>query len=219
MVKGQNQGDEEKLSLFRRHCDNEAVFIDAWCPGEDEYKIPEENLLLGEIKAAIFQVGCYIVRSALRVYTIHDSNWYLSELDKPAVREDVEMVRKDLAWGKGDEKGIGVKDSTFSVWRNNGIYAGYIPSWRDKLRITHEISARHNSTPDKSFTYICRATNDINGKWYEYIGDIYAVKEKDIVPDECASLLVYFVCIGDSHGGDTWYRFDPDGKITTFDSD
>lgn len=217
-MKGQKSVDEEKLYLFRRRCCNKTVFVDVWCPGENENKVSEEELLAGEISAVTFQVGCYTVRSALRVYGIHDSDGCPCEMEDPAGKEDIEMVRKDLVWGKGDGKVSGDRGSTFMSGGNTYTYKSPFPLWRDKLRITHEISARHNSSPDKSFTYICRATNPINSKWFEYIGDIYAVKENDVVPDECASLLVYFVCMEYSHGVDTWYRFDTDRKIEIFDS-
>ena len=219
MGKKQSEGDEEKMHLFRRECSSEAVFIDAWCPGADENKVTEEDLLPGEIEAVTFQVGCYTVRSALRVYTIQDPDWYLAEVGEPAEKEEVEIVRKDLLLGERDGRVTVAKGNIFASWGNIYAYTGFIPSWRDKLRITHEISAKRNSKRDKPFTYICRAADPINGKWFEYIGDIYAVKEMDIVPDESASLLIYFVFSSDFYGVDTWYRFDPDGGITTFVSD
>lgn len=219
MAEGQNSGDEEKIHLFRRNCISEVVFIDAWCHGVDENKIPEGDLLPGEIEAVTFQVGCYIVRSALRIYTIQDSDWYLTEVGEPAAKEDVEMVREDLMVSKRDGRVSEVNDSLLALWGNIYTHAGFIPSWRDKLQITHEISAKHNSNRGKSFTYICRAADPMNGKWFEYIGDIYAVKERETVPDESASLLIYFVFASDFYGVDTWYRIDPEGKITTFVSD
>lgn len=216
MGKEQSVNDKEELHLFRRGCDSDAVFIDAWCPGGDENKVLEEDLLPGEIEAVTFQVGCYTVRSALRVYTIQDPDWFLAEVGEPADKEDVEMVRKDLVSGKRDGEVAGAKNSVFASWGNIYAYAGTTPSWRDKLRITYELSAKHNSSCDKPFTYICRAADPLNGKWFEYIGDIYAVKERDTAPDESASLLIYFVFTSDCYGVDTWYRFEPGGEITTF---
>lgn len=191
------------------------IFTDAWCPGIGEQEVSEGELLAGELSAVTFEVGCYIVRSALRVYTIHDQDWYLPEPEKPAGEEDVATVKKDLRWNERAGKIIGADGSIFASWKKTGTYREHFPSWKNKLRITQEISARHNSNPDKPFTYICRASNPINGTWYEYIGDIYTVKENDNVPDSGASLLIYFVFISDLYGIDTWYRFDPDGGITT----
>lgn len=220
MEKEQNHIDEGKLNSFRRHCrDSEAVFTDAWSLGTEEHQVSDEELLLGEIEAVTFQVGCYTVRSALRVYTIQDPDWYLAEVREPADKDDVEMVRKDLAPVNGTETVTGTKESILASWGNLYTFAGNIPQWRDKLRITHEISAKHNFKCDMPFTYICRAADPMNGKWFEYIGDIYAVKERDTVPDESASLLIYLAFSSDFYGVDTWYRFDPDGKIATFGSE
>lgn len=217
MEKEQNHIDEEKLNSFRRHCcDSEVVFADAWSLSTEEHQVSDEELLPGEIKAVTFQVGCYTVRSALRVYTIQDPDWYLAEVGKPVDKEDVEMVRKDLALGKGDEKVVKEKRSIFASWGSSSVFADHIPLWRDKLRITHEISAKYNFNHDMPFTYICRASDPVNGKWFEYIGDIYAVKERDTVPDENASLLIYFVFTSDFYGVDTWYQFDPDGNVRSF---
>lgn len=217
MEKEQNHIDEEKLNSFRRHCcDSAVVFADAWSPGTEEHQVSDEELLPGEIKAVIFQIGCYMVRSALRVYTIQDPDWYLAEVGKPVDKEDIEMVRKDLALGKGDEKVAREKRSIFASWGASSVFADHIPLWRDKLRITHEISAKYNFNHDMPFTYICRASDPVNGRWFEYIGDIYAVKERDTVPDEKASLLIYFVFTSDFYGVDTWYQFDPDGNVRSF---
>lgn len=209
MEKENRDDAEERFHLFRRDCSNEAVFIDAWSPDTEEHQVSDEELFHGEIKAVIFQIGCYTVRSALRVYTIQDPDWYLAEVGKPVDKEAVEMVRKDLVLGQGDENVAGAKRSIFAAWGSSSVFAGNI-SWRDKLRITHEISAKHNSNRDMPFTYICRAADPMNGKWFEYIGDIYAVKERNAVSDENASLLIYLAFTSDFYGVDTWYRFDPE---------
>ena len=205
----EQKNHEKTIEAFRRQGGEEVVVIDTWNPSIDENKVPEEELLPGEIEAATFQVGGYTVRSALRVYTIQDPDWYLAEVRKPAEKKEVEMVRKDLVFGKGDGRGFGARGNIFAGWGNINTCVGHLPAWRDKLRITHEISARYNSNPDKSFTYICRAADPMNGKWFEYIGDIYVVKERTTDPDESASLLIYFVFISDFYGVDTWYKFDP----------
>ncbi len=219
MGKGQNRDHGKTIEAFRRQGGGETVVTDAWNPGTGENKIPDEELLPGEIAAVTFQVGSYTVRSALRVYTIHDSDWYLSEPDAPAEREDVERVRKDLSWDKAGGKDIRAGDSIFAAWGNREVCAETTSAWRERLRLTHEVSARHASSPDGAFTYICRAADPMNGRWFEYIGDIYAVKETEDIPDECASLLVYFVFTSDFYGVDTWYRFEPDGGITKYVSD
>lgn len=219
MEKERNRNHEETIEAFRRQGGEEVIVTDAWRPESGENKIPDEELLPGEITAVTFRVGSYTVRSALRVYQIHDPDWYFSEPDAPAEREDVETVRKDLSKNKGKEKDIRAGESVFAAWGNREAYTATAPAWRERLRVTHEISARHDSSPDGAFTYICRAADPMNGRWFEYIGDIYAVKEKEDIPDEFASLLIYFAFTSDFYGVDTWYRFEPDDKITKYVSD
>lgn len=218
MGKTQNRVDEEG-KMFRRNCGSEAVFTDAWNPGADVDMVSGQELLPGEIVAVTVRVGCYIVRSALRVYTIQDPDWYLAEVRETASEEDIEMVRKDPIWDNGKGRSIYAEGRIFESWGSTYDHADAAPSWREKLRVTHEISARHDSSPNSPFTYICRAADPMNGKWFEYIGDIYAVKENEDTPDERASLLVYFVFTSDFYGVDTWYRFAPDGELTTFVSE
>ncbi len=219
MGKGQDRDHGKTIEAFRRQGGGETVVTDAWNPGTGENKVPDEELLPGEIAAVTFQVGSYTVRSALRVYPIHDPDWYLSEPAAPAEREDVERVRKDLPRSKGEEKDIRAGDSIFAAWGNREVYAETTSAWRERLRLTHEVSARHASSPDGAFTYICRAADPMNGRWFEYIGDIYAVKENEDIPDECASLLIYSAFTSDFYGVDTWYRFEPDGEIIKYVSD
>lgn len=77
----------------------------------------------GELSAVTFKVGCYIVHSALRVYTIHDQDWYLPEPEKPAGEEDVATVKKDLRWNEREGKIIGADGSIFA-----DIFCVYIRS-------------------------------------------------------------------------------------------
>lgn len=188
---------EKDRELIRKHWKTEAVFTDAWRPGADERKVPEEELLPGELSAVVFQVGCYTVRSAQRVYRIHGPE-YAPELETPADNEEVEMVRKDLETGVEMRKEADCEAA----------------AWDEKLRVTNEISARHNSDPNTEFIYICRAAETRNASWYEYIGDIYVVKDNAHIPDEYASLLVYSHYEGRSFGFDMWYKFGPTGKLT-----
>ena len=54
---------------------------------------------------------------------------------------------------------------------------------------------------------------EVSGR-YEYIGDIYTVKAQELSPDESASLFIYKHYESSRQGVDTWYKFDPAGKIT-----
>ncbi len=189
----------EDRVMIQKHWKDTAVFTDAlyiepWVWGEIGKKVPEGELLPGELSAVTFPAGCYTVRSAQRVYRIYGTGCF-PEKETPASREETERVRKDVT--------------------PIGTIGPLVPAWRNELRVTHEISARHNDAPEGKFTYICRAAEASSGRWTEHISAIYSVKESKFIPDEYASLLVCLTFTGDSHGVDTWYKLDPTGKITT----
>ncbi len=192
-----NESDRE---LIRKHWKSTAVFTDVWTPGEKECKVPEEELLPGELAAVTFRVGCYIVRSAQRVYRVYDPG-YTPQEEQPADKKEVELIRGLVMYD--DQNGQ-------CVWNERAIFT----DWKDKLRLTHEISARHVSNPNGGFIYVCRAAQARNYSWFEYIGDIFAVKENELTSDEYASLLVYSHYEGSCFGADTWYKLDPDGRVT-----
>jgi hypothetical protein len=189
----------EDRVMIQEHWRQTVVFTDAlhiepWEWGEIGKKVLEGELLPGELSAVTFSVGCYTVRSAQRVYRVYGPI-YAPEKETPASWEETELVRKDIT--------------------PMGTIKPLVPAWRDELRVTHEISARHNDAPEGQFTYICRAAEASSGRWKEHISAIYSVKESKFIPDGYASLLVCLAFTGDSHGVDTWYKLDPTGKITT----
>lgn len=178
--------------MIKQNWNETAVVTDSTDPKEREiHKLTEDELLPGELSASVFNVGCYTVRSAQRVYRIHEDG-YSPELEMPADKAEVDLVRKEPE--------------------------GFVlfPSWRNKLRVTHEISAAHTDNPNNVPIYICRAARARDLRWSEYIGEICVAKEHEIVPDEYASLFVCLTFVGSSHSFNTWYKLDPTGKITTF---
>ena len=192
-------GDDREL--IRGHWSGTAVFTDAWDHRTDGQKLPEEELLPGEVSAVTFKVGCYTVRSAQRVYKVHEPG-YSPELEIPAGKEEVDLVKKEVG---ADPAGV------CCVARGGLLGLG---KWRDTLRLTHEISARHDSEPSGRFIYICRAAQARNASWSEGIGSIYTVKESEAVPDEYSSLLVCNSFVGSSFSSNIWYKLAPTGRIT-----
>lgn len=192
---------DAKLTI-RSHWKLSAVFTGTLRPDYGK-KVDESDLLPGELNAEIFFVGCYTVRSAQRIYQVCEPG-YSPEQEIPAAPEDVELVRKDIAPVNVDPR----LDFTMST----GI--GF-QSWRNRLRVTHEISARYQDNPSGSFTMICRAAESRNLRWSEHIGPICAAKEHIMVPDKQASLFVCSTYVGDFFSADTWYKLDPAGEITT----
>lgn len=160
--------------------------------------VPEEQLLTGEISACIFRLGCYLVRSAQRVYKISSEGVYSPKNESPASNEETEIVRKDIMDAGG--------------FHTRSIFM--LEPWRDSLRLTHEISARHMDTPGESFTYICRAASARNYSWSEGIEEVTCEKAGPEIPDEYASLVVRLGWTGSSYSMDTFYRLEPTGKVT-----
>lgn len=193
-------------STICKHWKSTAVFTGAWDPGAGK-KVPESELLLGELSAGIYQVGCYTVRSAVRVYKIREGG-YIPELEVPALPEEMEMVKKEfdeLKEMQDDTGKMGLPFLTF-FWP--------FKEWSEKLRITHEISARHKSDTKGSFTYITRAAQAVSFRWSESIRHICTAKENLLTDDKDASLFVCNSYMGDSFGADTWYKLSPTGGIT-----
>lgn len=195
--------DDDRLNTLRKHWSSSAVMTDDYTSETKEQKIAEEDLLPGELSAVTFQIGCYTVRSAQCVYKIMDSS-YDPENEPPADEAELKLLRAQTA--------------------QPGMTATHLPALRSHLRMVHEISARYKDTPQDKFTFICRAAHARNYSWSESIEAVCAVKENSAVADEEASLLVLDTYIGDSFDVDTWYKLDPDGRITTlklhpFDSD
>ena len=87
--------------------------------------------------------------------------------------------------------------------------------WRDKLRVTHEISAKHNSWKSEEFIYICRAAEARNASWYENITHVCVAKKHALLSDKKANLFVCNSWTGSSFGSETWYKLSPKGEIKT----
>lgn len=155
-------------------------------------QVPESKLLLGELSATTFHVGCYTVRSSVRIYKVSEPS-YIPDDEVPATQEEVERVRKDTNGGET-------------------LLLGFHSWWND-LRVTHEISARHSSWGKDEFTYICRAAQARNLSWSESISSICAAKEHPLLPDNRASLFVCNSYMGSSFGAETWYQLPPSGRI------
>lgn len=188
--------DTGSKDLIRIHWSSSVVFTDAWHPGINEQEFTEAELLPGELSAVIFTVGCYIVRNAKRVYRIPEHGCGQG-LTIPADREETELVRKDVEHEDAHRKIL--------------MY----PTWRDKLEVVQEISARRKASPSSVFTIVCSVAQSTSSNWSEFVRTICTAKEHDLIPDEYVSLLVCSHYVGSSFGADTWYKLDPTGKITT----
>lgn len=195
----------ENEQVIRKHWSYAAAFTGSWNYNEKVCKVPETELLPGELSAVTFKVGCYTVRSAQRVYKVHEPG-YNPESEMPADKSELELVRKDAnkicpAWY--DKSHI-----------THTVSTGFL-SWQDKFRITHEISAKHRSNSKGAFVYICRAAQARNCSWFEGNENILSAKKNVFLPNGRACLFVHTVYVGSSFSVDTWYKLDPAGKVTS----
>lgn len=178
--------NDDRLKTLRKHWSSSAVMTDDYTSKTKEQAVEKEDLLPGELSAVTFKIGNYTVRSAQRVYKILDAG-YDPENEPPADEADLVRVKAEID--------------------------RIVPSFQDEFRFVHEISARYENGVNDQFTFICRAAEARNCYWSESIEAICTVKEN--TPDNDASLLVLNTYMGDSFSVDTWYKFDPEGKITT----
>ena len=74
-------------STIREHWHRTAVFTDSW-EDKEEKAVPANELLPGELSAVLFQVGCYTVRSAQRVYRVNQDY-----TEMPATLEELETYK------------------------------------------------------------------------------------------------------------------------------
>ena len=191
-------------STIREHWHRAAVFTDSW-EGKEGTAVPTDKLLPGELSAMLFQVGCFTVRSAQRVYQIHEPG-YSPEKETPATPKEVALVRKVMSRDKNPLPSI-------MPLLGLGPVCPVGSPWQNKLRITHEISARHQDNPDSPFTVLCRAAQSRNFAWSEQITTVLLAKKHLAMPDKSASLFVCNLYAGSSFSSETWYKLSPDGEI------
>lgn len=185
---------EENLITLKKHWSQTAVLTDTYTSDTPVQEVSEEELLPGELYAEQFLIGCYLVRSAIRMYQIYTPG-YTPEKEVPANAEETARMRTE--YGKYDR---------------NVSYAGLHFDYQH--RRTQEITAHHIHDTSGKFTYICRAAEARNVSWTEVIKAICTAKKCAAVPECQASLFVQNTFMGDCWDANTWYQLDCTGKIT-----
>ena len=204
---------EDGKNDLRKQYGNAIVFTDT-CENPCFHRVETDDLLPGELSAFTFGVGCYTVRTAWRVYKIHEPG-YSPEQEMPADKDDVDTVRKDLGDGNVAELTGFLSIADVSGFAN---ISKYPPEWSDKLRVTHEISAKHTADSDgvffDGFKPVCRATESRNANWSETIGYICAIKDNASLPDNQASIVVSSMYLGSSFSVPHWHKLDYNGELS-----
>lgn len=202
------------MDEIRRHWSRNAVLTDSWFRFSDNgQELAQEELFEGEVSAVVIQVGCYTVRSAERFYKIQDPE-NPSGLRIPADEKDFELIWKDIEFSKTMNVDAQEKRNWLRGWLRG---LGYPESLGGKLFGVREISARHNSSPDGSFSYIFSVARPQPITGCEYVDIIFTAKKNDHIPDEYASLFIGTrIWVGTGSNSGMWYQFEPTGKITRF---
>lgn len=172
--------------------------------------VENEGLKQGEICAAIFAVGCYMVRGAVRFYNVREPG-HQPNLEVQIAETELETIKKKL------QMQVPCSLDGGSMQNTPVFSAGIKEGWGDGLRCVAEISARHFESPDHEYRYLCRVADAEDSSWSDVIKNIIAAKESMYVPDQDASLFVCSEYVGSSFGCQTWYKLDRKGRIETLE--
>lgn len=194
------QYERNGIKTLHTHLGKNIIFTGLWGNPKEERELEDNELLEGELSAFTFKIGCYVIRSARRLYQDLDGIHYAERV--PATKEMVAEYQKN----------------------HTGIKA--LICENEYLREVHEISAKHVKNQDEisvdEWKHVCFATDSLS--WGESIEFIATVKNDSSIGDEQAELFVLKTYAGSSYGIDYWYKLTPDGKVTEyrehpFDSD
>lgn len=190
------QREEEGIKTLHRHLGENIDITALWRDAVDERELEEHELLDGELSAFTFRIGCYLIRSAQRLYKDTDETHY---------KERVPAERNSIAEYRENHMNIN------SIIERHG----------EDVRKVHEISAKHIKGGDDlssdEWRFICLATTAKSWAWEESIDFIATVKCVASTPDEQAELFVLNTYVGSSFGVANWHRMAPDGTITSYD--
>ena len=193
------------------------MLTDSWlCFADKGRERVQEELFEGEVSAIVIQVGCYTVRSAERFYKIQDSD-DSTGLKIPAKEEDFELIWKDREHDAEFSRAISGDEQEKRKWLRGWLRGmGYSEPLGGKLFGVREISARHNSDPDGSFSHIFSVARPQPITWCEYVDIIFTAKKNVHIPDEYASLFIGTrIWVGTGSNLGMWYQLEPTGKITS----
>lgn len=186
------QLEREGIETLHTHLGKNIVFTGLWSGMKEERELEDNELLEGELSAVTFKIGCYIIRSAMRLYQDKDGIHYTERV--PVTKDMLDEYKKNCA---------GMK-----AWF--GQYNG--------VRKVHEISATYTLSVDEisggEWKFICLATD--SRAWSESVDFIGTVKKDSSVEEEQAELFVLKTYTGSSYGVANWYKFTPSGELKEY---
>lgn len=205
-------------SELYEHLPEGVVIENATNPHSKGRVLEDNELREGELSASIYQVGCYSVRVADRVYRKGDfepSSDNEIKLEGKGVKQGEAMTAQsaDIPPFKSRYSRPATKEE-LEEYRNaikNPVEAITDPP-RDYQKVK-EVSAAYM---DGEYKNICQAMYAQYGSYTDRLTFMGIVKLNKSVLDSQASLFVGSEYVGDSHSTEDFYAFSPDGYIRRY---
>ena len=177
--------------------------------------LENSELREGELSASIYQVGCYSVRIADRIYRNSDSELTLNDeikLEGKSVKQGGATIAQsaDIPPMKSRYSRPATKEE-LEEYRNatKNPYKVIINPPRDYQKVK-ELSAAYM---DGEYKNICQVMYSKYGQYSDRLTFMGTVKLNKSVTDSQVSLFVGSNYVGDSFGIKTFYAFSPDGYV------
>lgn len=206
------------LDVLNKHLPEGVVIKNATNPHSKGRVLEDNELREGELSASIYQVGCYSVRIAERVYRKGDF--------EPTADNEIKLEGKSVKQGEA----VAAQSADIPPFKNrynrpatkdeleeycnatkNPVEAITNPP-RDYQKVK-EVSAAYM---DGEYKNICLTMYSKYGRYSDILTFIGTVKLNKSVPDSQASLFVGSNYVGDSFGIKTFYAFSPEEYIREY---
>lgn len=206
------------LDVLYKHLPEGVVIKNTTNPNSKGRVLEDNELREGELSALIFQVGCYSVRIAERVYRNcdfeppSDSTDDEIKLEGKSIKQGEAIIAQsaDIPPMKSRYNRPATKDELeeYCNATQNPVEAITNPP-RDYQKVK-EVSAAYM---DGEYKNVCLTMYSKYGRYSDRLTFMGTVKLNKSVPDSQASLFVGSNYVGDSFGIKTFYAFSPDGYV------
>ncbi len=216
---------EQYKNTLYEHLPEGIVIDNITNPQNPGRMLEEHELWEGELAAVTYTVGCYCVRSAIRVYREKKYHYTVDEYRK----------RIDAAWDELEAKENGEPflaplAESFRLHFYRRATQEELARVRDQIlhgmmgvrsidgyRTVNEVSAAYVSDGvPGDYRHICYTQFPEGGGFTDTITFIGTVKINKPISDDRADLFVGTCYTGSSYSIETWYAFSADGRISEF---
>lgn len=185
--------------------------------GNEVRVLAEDELREGELSALVYQVGCYSVRIADRVY--REGKFESSDSEIPlegkgvSKGEAIAAHSADISPLQGRFFRLATKEELeeYRIATRNPFKAMMNPP--SEYQKVKEVTAAYMGSEYKN---ICQAMCSKYGRYFDELTFLGSIKRCRSVPDSQASLLVGRTYVGDSYNENYCYIFSPDGYLREY---